>query len=84
MSVTHIAGLRVAIEDRVIQRCAFCGAKLCDSQGVVLPRNLDGSVSEFATWPAERLIRVEPGPPKRFTLLPETQELPEDSCAELA
>lgn len=83
MSVTHITGLRVTACGRVIQRCAWCGEKLCDSQGVMMPLKPDGSPPEFATWPSDRLLRVTEGNPRSFVLLPESDELPTDSCFEL-
>lgn len=33
MSVTHVAGTRIGLNGRWIQRCAWCGAKLVDVRG---------------------------------------------------
>lgn len=51
MSVTHLTGPVIRVYDRIIQRCAVCGEKLCDNKNVMVPLNLDGSVPEFPVWP---------------------------------
>lgn len=82
--MTHIAGVRLDIDGRIIQRCSLCGAKLCDSENVAMPMNADGSVPTFPTWEVGRLVEVETGNPTRFSLLPDSDQLPKDSCLEFA
>lgn len=81
-TLTHIAGVRLEVCGRVVQRCALCGAKLCDSENAAMPLNADGSVPEFPTWPVFGLVQVEVGNPTRSSLLPESNKLPSDSCVE--
>lgn len=83
-TITHISGITLTVCGRVIQRCSLCGAKLCDSEGAAMPLNEDGSAPEFATWPTGRLVQVETGNPTRYSLLPDTDKLPDDSCIEFA
>lgn len=82
-STTHITGPTVTVCGRVVQRCSLCGEKLCDSKGVMMPLNKDGSVPVFATWEVGRLVRVTPGFPTSFVLLEDMHELPMDSCLDL-
>lgn len=84
MSVTHIAGVRLDVCGRVIQRCSLCGAKLCDSENVAMPVGPDGSLPGFPTWETGRLVQIETGNPTRSVLLPDTDRLPDDSCLEFA
>ena len=83
-TLTHIAGVRLDVCGRVIQRCSLCGAKLCDSLNTASPLNADGSVPEFPTWPVGRLVQVDAGQPTRSSLLPDTDKLPDDSCLDFA
>lgn len=83
-TVTHIAGVRLNAAGRIIQRCSLCGAKLCDSEGVAMPFDEDGSEPTFATWETGRLVQVDAGNPTRSSLLPDTDKLPEDSCLPFA
>lgn len=83
-TLTHIAGVRLDVCGRVVQRCSLCGAKLCDSEGVAMPLNPDGTPPEFPTWPIGRLVQVEAGNPTRYSLLPDSDKLPEDSCIDFA
>lgn len=83
-TVTHISGLAITINGRIIQRCAVCGEKLCDSKGSAAPVNEDGSVPSYPIWEENRLIRVSVGcNPTRYGLLPKDQHLPKDSCIDL-
>ena len=82
MSIVHIVGLTIQHKGRVVQRCALCGAMLCDSEGCSMPLNEDGTVPEFPTWETGRLVEVEAGNPTSYTLLPETDRLPENNCFE--
>ncbi len=79
-STTHIAGPTITACGRVIQRC---GEKLCDSKGVAMSLNEDGSTPKFSTWKTGRLIRVTQGNPTSFILLDDTDRLPDDSCFDL-
>ena len=83
-TLTHIAGVRLDVCGRVIQRCSLCGAKLCDSEGWHAPLNPDGSAPEFAAFPVGRLVQVETGNPTRYSVLPDTDKLPDDTCLEFA
>jgi hypothetical protein len=82
-TVTHISGVRLDVCGRIIQRCSLCGAKLCDSLNAAAPLNPDGSAPEFPTWPTGRLVQVKEGNPTRWSLLPDTDKLPDDSCLAL-
>lgn len=81
-TITHIAGVRLDVCGRIIQRCSLCGAKLCDSEGCVMPMKADGSGPVFLTWEMGRLVQVQAGNPTRSSLLPDTDKLPDDSCLE--
>jgi hypothetical protein len=83
-TLTHIAGPALNVCGRTVQRCSLCGAKLCDSEGTAAPLNPDGSAPGFPTWPVGRLVQVETGNPTRYSLLPDTDKLPDDSCLEFA
>lgn len=83
-TITHIAGVRLDVCGRVIQRCSLCGAKLCDSLNTAAPLNPDGTVPEYPTWPVGRLVQVDAGNPTRSLLLHDTDKLPSDSCIEFA
>ena len=80
-TITHIAGLALNVGGRVIQRCQLCGAKLRDSEGEMV---LASDEHAYGTWPVGRLVQVEAGNPTRYSLLPEVDQLPEDSCLEFA
>jgi hypothetical protein len=86
-SVTHVAGPVVHINGRIIQRCPWCGEKLCDSEGVMMPVGPDGKAQEFHTFPEGHLIAVSrDGPTTRYLtgahfVIVET--LPSDFCLSL-
>ncbi len=82
-TVTHIAGPRLDVCGRIVQRCSLCGEKLCDSKNVAMALNEDGTPPEFSTWQVGRLVRVTRGNPTSFVLLPDTDKLPDDSCLDL-
>ena len=84
VTITHIAGVTLCVCGRVIQRCSLCGAKLCDSENTASPENPDGSTDEFPTWETGRLVQVDAGNPTRYSLMPITDRLPDDSCIEFA
>lgn len=81
--MTHISGIALTIGEFVIQRCSLCGAILCDNRNTAMPCNEDGSKPIFPTWPVGRLIHVETGNPTCYTLLEDSDKLPEDSCIEM-
>lgn len=86
MTTTHIAGVPVTLsgrDGRVIQRCSLCGEKLVDSKGMAAPLRPDGTAESMGTWEVCRLVQVEHGNPTRWSLLPESEKLPPDSCLEL-
>lgn len=82
-TVTHIAGPAITVCGRTIQRCSLCGEKLTDSLGCASPVRPDGTVDSIGTWEVGRLVQVEGGNPTRYSLLPGTNCLPDDSCIEL-
>jgi hypothetical protein len=79
-TITHFVGPRMDVCGRIIQRCTVCGARLCDSQDVMMPYQLDGRPGEYATWPEGRVIRVTLGNPTRTEVLPDNERLPSDAC----
>lgn len=83
-TLTHIAGVRLDVCGRVIQRCSLCGAKLCDSEGAAMPLNPDGTAPEFPSWPIGRLVQIEAGNPTRSSLMPDSDRLPKDLCIDFA
>lgn len=56
MSVTHVAGPAVEIRGRVVQRCMWCGEKLCDSLNASAPLNPDGTPPVFPIWKTGNLV----------------------------
>lgn len=77
-TITHIAGPPITACGRLIQRCSLCGEKLVDSKNTASP---DGRGP--GTWQVGRLVQVTEGNPQRWTLLDDTEKLPDDSCLEL-
>lgn len=57
---------------------------MCDSEGTSSPLSEDGTEPKFPTWETGRLVQVETGNPTRYSLLPDTDKLPDDSCIEFA
>ena len=82
-STTHIAGDGITVCGRKLQRCCWCGEKLCDSKGMMAPLNPDGTAPEFPIFPPGRLVRVTQGNPTEYRVLEDTDKLPEDSCENL-
>lgn len=87
-STTHIAGGYITIGGRTIQRCAWCGEKLIDTRGqVVVGPDCPSASDKPLHWPGGRLVRVTAGEGlcvSRAVLLDESEQLPPDSCEELA
>lgn len=44
------------------------------------PVGPDGEAPSFPTWGTGRLVRVHPGNPRHYELMPESDTLPEDNC----
>jgi hypothetical protein len=94
-TLTHIAGVRLNVCGRIIQRCSLCGAKLCDSDGASMPvppeyegfsndEKLKWFDDNFSSWPVSRLVQIDAGNPTRSSLLPDDDRLPKDSCIEFS
>jgi hypothetical protein len=79
-STTHVAGLPMDICGRIIQRCAVCGEKMCDSLNAAMPIS-DGIADEFPTWQVGAVVRVTFGQPEQWTLLTSGERMPLDACA---
>lgn len=81
-SVTHLAGPVVTIQGRIIQRCAVCGEKLCDSLNIAAPLEPDGSEPTFLTWQEAAFVQMEGN---RTSLVGNlrTDSVPEDFCLAL-
>lgn len=82
-TVTHIAGLVMVMPGRLIQRCALCGEKLCDSKDGTVALNEDGTASGYPRWDTGRHVRITFGNPQQSELLAESDQLPPDSCLAL-
>lgn len=83
-TLSHLAGPAIIVSGRTIQRCLICGAKLCDSLNCMIPLEADGSVPEFPTWPKGEWVQVTTGVSgmTNWTLLGDSEKIPEDSCVE--
>jgi hypothetical protein len=68
-TITHIAGPRMDMAGRIIQRCVVCGQKLADSQNRMELANPDGNVSTFPTWEPGALVQIESGNPTRYSVI---------------
>lgn len=82
--MTHIAGPSINMAGRILHRCMVCGAKLADSEGAAMPLSPDGSTPKFPTWPVDALVQVETGNPTRYSVLPDSDRIPADTCLEFA
>lgn len=80
-SITHIAGTRLQVGNRVRQRCGWCGATLidCDLERVAVPEGQDPAPG---TWGAGELVRVD-GCASFIVPFEDGAEVPEDACARL-
>lgn len=79
--VLHVAGLDVCINQRLRQRCAWCGALLLDYDlaNVAVPVGQEGAPG---IWPFGKLVLVDGG----MSVLVEIEEggeLPEGSCGRI-
>jgi hypothetical protein len=80
--MTHIAGPAIHV-GFTIQRCSLCGAILIDSRGTAMPITEKDPNPKISTWEVGRLVRVETGNPICWTLLENTDRLPDDSCIDI-
>lgn len=83
MSVTHVAGPEIGIAGRGIQRCMWCGAKMCDSLGAMTPTNPDGSPPIFLFFGKGRLIQTDGNRMLDIGDFMEVKKLPADFCLDL-
>jgi len=80
-AVVHIAGVDVHINQRLRQRCAWCGAVLLDYDLATIAVPV-GQDPHPATWPVGELISVDGG--LSFTVEHvDGGPLPEGSCGRL-
>jgi hypothetical protein len=79
--IVHIAGTRVQIDDKLRQRCAWCGAVLIDYDLASLAVPL-GQDPTPATWPEGELVLVD-GALSVHVEHVDGDDLPEASCARL-
>lgn len=82
-TTTHIAGPPVSLGDRVIQRCAVCGEKLCDNLNCAMPMEADGSIPLFPVWPQGALVQMEGNRSSVIGNVCEGDAVPEDICLDL-
>ena len=70
MSISHLAGLPVSLDDRGIQRCACCGEVLIDTQGMMSPVGPGGKQPPpVAPWPENRWVRLSGSNPTRYEVV---------------
>jgi hypothetical protein len=84
-ALTHIAGMKVQIGPLLRQRCAWCGAVLCDYdlRNIAVPEGQEGAP---AMWEPGELVRVDgTGLMSASFAVPHTDgdELPDDACGKL-
>lgn len=79
MSTVHFAGLDVRIDNRLRQRCAWCGETLIDYDldRIQVPDGQDGTPS---TWPVPSLVEVDGGMSYVVAYEPDGA-LPDNTCA---
>lgn len=87
MSAVHLAGNRVVIGDRVIQRCLICGERLTDIPSVSNTAVPEGMNPEIATWEVGAWVEHDGN---RMSLVGRTEspefgatEVPENCCVDL-
>lgn len=83
MSTTHVAGPTIQIQNRIIQRCAICGEKLCDNLNTMAPLNPDGSPPGFPTWAEQALIQIDGNRSLVIGEFHQAEGFPKDFCLEL-
>lgn len=80
-AVTHITGMYVRIENRLRQRCAWCGAVLIDYDLVNLAVP-EGQEGQPGAWPVGELVAVD-GAASYVVKHVDGDPLPEDACGRL-
>lgn len=88
--IIHLAGNAVTVGGRVIQRCAICGEKLCDSVRAAVAAAA-GEAAEFSVYKVGSWVKAVPRPGTEALLLrvggTESPalggEIPEGCCLEL-
>ena len=75
--IVHVTGPVIKVNGRIIQRCALCGVKICDSKNTAMPTEPDGSIPIFPTWESGVLIEEDGN---RWSLIPDSNQLPDNSC----
>lgn len=80
-AVLHVAGVYVTINQRVRQRCAWCGAVLIDVEtaDVAVPVGQDATV---AVWPVGDLVGVD-GSMSYAVPHKDGDALPDGACGKL-
>jgi hypothetical protein len=80
-AVTHIAGLDVTVNDRLRQRCAWCGATLIDEDVARVQRPI-GLNEIVPRWPIGELVVVD-GRASWTIPYSDDDPIPDDACASL-
>lgn len=78
-ALIHIAGIDVCVNDRLRQRCGWCGALIIDYDltRVAVPAGQD---PRPATWPVGALVAIDGG--MSYTVEQnDTDPLPDGACA---
>jgi hypothetical protein len=85
MSTTHVAGPAICISGRILQRCAICGHKLCDSLNTAVPSSSIGTVPEFPTWREGDYVQEDGNRSSVVGYFPSSPPVPEvtDLCLDL-
>lgn len=79
-SVVHIAGVHLAVNTLVRQRCAWCGALLVEFREAVA--RFDESEPGPAVWPVGHFVAVDGGM-KWLVLYEDGNPFPDGLCASL-
>lgn len=84
-TVTHFIGPPVAMDGRLIQRCAICGEKLLD---IFMPKSGDGAngkVAYVSVWPVGEYLHYSGVDGEDPSLMAKISghELPADCCISL-
>lgn len=76
MAVTHVAGTRIGLNGRWMQRCAWCGAKLVDVR-------CDGYPGDGAFFRPGSLVRERAGRFRGRGFMEAGRRVPPDLCEAL-
>lgn len=83
-TTTHLAGPPISIMERVIQRCAICGEKLCDNLNCAMPIEADGSIPLFPVWRQGDFVQMEGNRSSVIgSIFADSGGIPEDICLDL-